>query len=110
MLEKADTLGVPWTGVLSRAAVFRSCLVITIVTAMTPQKQSMVCQHASDKFTIVRKAFKYLQVYSNNLFFAVLDYDEASNVYKMLGFDLYRLFANLIHFLLKSLPDEADTV
>lgn len=61
----------------------RSYSVIVMFTAMATQRQCMVCRHASDEFTIVANSFRYSQGYSNKLFFAVVDFDEGSDVFQM---------------------------
>lgn len=64
----------------------RSYSVIIMFTAMAPQRQCVVCKHASDEFTIVANSFRYSQSYSNKLFFAVVDFDEGSDVFQSVSF------------------------
>lgn len=61
----------------------RNYSVVIMFTAMAPQRQCQVCRHASDEFTIVANSFRYSQSYSNKLFFAVVDFDEGSDVFQM---------------------------
>lgn len=61
----------------------RNYSVIVMFTAMAPQRQCVVCKHASDEFTIVANSFRYSQAYSNKLFFAVVDFDEGSDVFQL---------------------------
>lgn len=64
----------------------RNYSVIIMFTAMAPQRQCVVCKHASDEFTIVANSFRYSQSYSNKLFFAVVDFDEGSDVFQLVSF------------------------
>lgn len=61
----------------------RNYSVIVMFTAMAPQRQCMVCKHAYDEFMIVANSFRYSQAYSNKLFFAMVDFDEGSEVFQM---------------------------
>lgn len=61
----------------------RNYSIIVMFTAMAPQRQCVVCKHASDEFTIVANSFRYSQSYSNKLFFAVVDFDEGAEVFQM---------------------------
>ncbi|KAJ8970230.1 hypothetical protein NQ317_015670 [Molorchus minor] len=76
-------------------------------TAMAPQRQCQVCRHASDEFTIVANSFRYSQAHSNKLFFAVVDFDEGSDVFQMLRLNTAPVF---IHFPPKGKPKSADTM
>lgn len=70
-------------------AVPRNYSVIIMFTAMAPQRQCAVCRHANEEFTIVANSFRYSQSYSNKLFFAVVDFDEGSDVFQMVGKLIY---------------------
>jgi oligosaccharyltransferase complex subunit gamma len=85
----------------------RSYSVIVMFTAMAAQRQCMVCRHASDEFTIVANSFRYSQGYSNKLFFAVVDFDEGSDVFQMLRLNTAPVF---MHFPPKGKPKTADTM
>lgn len=83
----------------------RSYSVIIMFTAMAPHWKCTACRDASDEFTLVAHTFRQSQEYSNNLFFAVVDYDEAPVVFEMLGIDTAPKF---IHFPPKGMPEKAD--
>ncbi|XP_017769824.1 PREDICTED: tumor suppressor candidate 3 [Nicrophorus vespilloides] len=85
----------------------RNYSVIVMFTAMAPQRQCMVCKHAHDEFTIVANSFKYSQSYSNKLFFAVVDFDEGSEVFQMMRLNTAPVF---IHFPAKGKPKNTDTM
>lgn len=61
----------------------RNYSVIVMFTAMAPQRQCVVCKHASDEFTIVANSFRFSQAYSNKLFFGVVDFDEGSDIFQL---------------------------
>lgn len=63
----------------------RNYSVIIMFTAMAPQRQCVVCKHASDEFTIVANSFRYSPSYSNKLFFAIVDFDEGSDVFQLVS-------------------------
>ncbi|XP_056634594.1 tumor suppressor candidate 3 [Diorhabda carinulata] len=85
----------------------RNYSVIIMFTAMAPQRQCQVCRHASDEYTIVANSFRYSQSFSNKLFFAVVDFDEGSDVFQMLRLNTAPVF---IHFPPKGKPKNADTM
>ncbi|XP_023030006.1 oligosaccharide transferase gamma subunit [Leptinotarsa decemlineata] len=85
----------------------RNYSVVIMFTAMAPQRQCQVCRHASDEFTIVANSFRYSQSYSNKLFFAVVDFDEGSDVFQMLRLNTAPVF---IHFPPKGKQKKADTM
>lgn len=71
----------------------RNYSIIVMFTAMAPHRQCMVCKHAHDEFVIVANSFRYSQAYSNKLFFAIVDFDEGSDVFQMVNtYDKYLIF------------------
>ncbi|KAJ8922654.1 hypothetical protein NQ315_007686 [Exocentrus adspersus] len=85
----------------------RNYSIVIMFTAMAPQRQCQVCRHASDEFTIVANSYRYSQSYSNKLFFAVVDFDEGSDVFQMLRLNTAPVF---IHFAPKGKLKNADTM
>jgi len=85
----------------------RNYSVIIMFTAMAPQRQCMVCRHANDEYTIVANSFRYSQGYSNRLFFAMVDFDEGSDVFQMMRLNTAPVF---IHFPPKGKPKAPDTM
>ncbi|GLV35751.1 Oligosaccharide transferase gamma subunit [Carabus blaptoides fortunei] len=85
----------------------RNYSVVVMFTAMAPSRQCMICRHAHDEFTIVANSFRYSQVYSNKLFFAMVDFDEGSDVFQMLRLNTAPVF---IHFPSKGKPKNMDTM
>lgn len=78
----------------------RNYSVVIMFTAMAPQRQCQVCRHASDEFTIVANSFRYSQAYSNKLYFAVVDFDEGSDVFQMVSILFSEMFISIINCLI----------
>ncbi len=49
-------------------------------------------RHALDEYTIVANSFRYQQMFTNQLFFALVDFDEAQDVFQQVSY----YFQNLI--------------
>ncbi|XP_014278780.1 tumor suppressor candidate 3 [Halyomorpha halys] len=84
----------------------RNYSVIVMFTALAPARSCSICRHANDEFTIVANSFRYSQTYSNKLFFAMVDFDEGSDVFQMLRLNAAPVF---MHFPSKGKPKNADT-
>ena len=69
-----------------RRCIFRSkprnYSVIVMFTALNPKRGCSVCQEASDEFTILANSFRFSSMYSHNLFFGVVDFDDGSEVFQ----------------------------
>lgn len=65
----------------------RNYSVVIMFTALAPSRQCMICRHAADEFAIVANSFRFSQAYSNKLFFAMVDFDEGSDVFQMVKVD-----------------------
>ncbi|KAI0213706.1 Tumor suppressor candidate 3 [Lamellibrachia satsuma] len=64
-------------------------------------------RHAYEEFQIVANSWRYSQHYSNRLFFALVDYDEGSDVFSSLKLHEAPIF---MHFGPKGKPKKADTM
>ncbi|XP_060530308.1 tumor suppressor candidate 3 [Cylas formicarius] len=85
----------------------RNYSIIVMFTAMAPQRQCAVCRQAHDEYTIVANSYRYSPSYSNKLFFAMVDFDEGSEVFQMMRLNTAPVF---IHFPPKGKPKNADTM
>lgn len=85
----------------------RNYSVILMLTALQPQRQCSVCKQANDEFTIVANSWRYSQQFSNKLFFAMVDFDEGSDVFQQLKLSTAPVF---MHFPPKGKPKKADTM
>jgi len=88
-------------------AVPRNYSVVIMFTAMAPARQCVICRHAHDEYTIVANSYRYSQTYSNNLFFAMIDFDEGSDVFQLLKLNTAPVF---MHFPAKGKPKGPDTM
>lgn len=79
----------------------RNYSVVIMFTALAPARQCAICRHAHDEYTILANSFRYSQVYSNNLFFAMVDFDEGSDVFQLLRLNTAPVF---MHFPAKGKP------
>lgn len=79
----------------------RNYSIIIMFTAMAPARQCVICRHAHDEYTIVANSYRYSQVYSENLFFAMIDFDDGSDVFQMLRLNTAPVF---MHFPAKGKP------
>ncbi|XP_071485848.1 dolichyl-diphosphooligosaccharide--protein glycosyltransferase subunit TUSC3-like [Diadema antillarum] len=84
----------------------RNYSLVLMLTAMQPQRQCSVCKAVSEEFQILANSWRYSQVYSNKLFFASVDYDEAPDVFKSLKITSA---PSIIHFPAKGKPKKGDT-
>ncbi|KAJ9591652.1 hypothetical protein L9F63_001797 [Diploptera punctata] len=85
----------------------RNYSVIVMFTAMAAQRQCAICRLANDEFQIVANSFRYSQIYSNKLFFALVDFDEGPDVFQMLRLNTAPVF---MHFPPKGKPKQSDTM
>lgn len=85
----------------------RNYSVVVMFTALQPSRQCAVCRHAHDEFTIVANSYRYSQIYSNKLFFVMVDFDEGSDVFQALRLNTAPVF---MHFPAKGKPKAADTM
>lgn len=80
---------------------------IVMFTAMGPHWMCSACRYASDELKIVAVKFRQSQEFPNKLFFAVVDYDDASVVFQKMGLDTA---PNFIHFSPRGIFEVADTM
>lgn len=85
----------------------RNYSIIVMLTALAPARQCAVCRLAYDEFTIVANSYRYSPIFSNKLFFAMVDFDEGSDVFQMLRLNTAPVF---MHFPAKGKPKSADTM
>nr|XP_006000306.2 PREDICTED: magnesium transporter protein 1 [Latimeria chalumnae] len=84
----------------------RNYSVIVMFTALQPQRQCMVCNQADEEYQILANSWRYSSAFTNKVFFALVDYDEGSDVFHMLNMNSAPTF---IHFPPKGKPKSGDT-
>ena len=85
----------------------RNYSMIVMFTALATQRQCVVCRQANDEYQIVANSYRYSQVYSNSLYFAMVDFDEGGQVFQQLGLNTAPIF---MHFPAKGKPKNSDTM
>lgn len=79
----------------------RNYSIVIMFTALAPARQCSICRHAYDEYTILANSFRYSPAFTNNLFFAMVDFDEGSDVFQMLRLNTAPVF---MHFPAKGKP------
>lgn len=85
----------------------RNYSIVIMFTAMAPARQCVICRQAADEYTIVANSYRFSQSYTNKLFFAMVDFDEGSDVFQLLRLNTAPLF---MHFPAKGKPKGPDTM
>lgn len=85
----------------------RNYSVILMLTALQAQRQCAVCKQANEEFQIVANSWRFSAQYSNKLFFAMVDFDEGSDVFSALKLNSAPVF---MHFPSKGKPKKGDTM
>jgi len=84
----------------------RNYSVIAMFTALSAQRGCAICGPANDEFTIVANSFRFnSQVYSNKLFFALVDFDECQSIFQSMKLYTAPVF---VHFPAKGKPASQD--
>lgn len=79
--------------------------VIVMLTALNTQRQCQICRPADNEYQIIAQSWRYSGQFSNKLFFAMVDFDDAPEVFQMLKTASAPQF---IHFPRKGKPKSAD--
>lgn len=84
----------------------RNYSVIAMFTALSASRGCSICGPANDEFTIVANSFRFnSQIYSNKLFFALVDFDECQSIFQSMKLYTAPVF---IHFPAKGKPSTQD--
>jgi oligosaccharyltransferase complex subunit gamma len=83
----------------------RNYSMIIMLTALSPQRQCGICKQALDEFQIVAQSYRYSSAFTNRVFFALVDFDDGSEVFQYLGLNSAPVF---IHFPPKMKPKKND--
>lgn len=84
----------------------RNYSVIVMFTALSAQRGCQICGAAHDEFSIVANSFRFnSQVYSNKLFFALVDFDEAGSIFQAMKLYTAPVF---VHFPAKGKSSAQD--
>ncbi|KAG8583508.1 hypothetical protein GDO81_008447 [Engystomops pustulosus] len=84
----------------------RNYSVIVMFTALQSHRQCVVCKQADEEYQILANSWRYSNAFTNRIFFAMVDFDEGSDVFQMLNMNSAPTF---IHFPAKGKPKRGDT-
>jgi len=85
----------------------RNYSIIVMFTALSPSRQCAVCKQASDEYQLVANSYRYSQLFSNKLFFAMVDFDEGPDVFQSMKLNTAPVF---MHFPAKGKPKKLDSM
>lgn len=80
---------------------------IIMFTALAANRQCVICRNAYDEYVIAANSYRMGSSYSNKLFFAMVDFDEGSDVFQMMRLNTAPVF---MHFPAKGKVKGADTM
>jgi len=63
----------------------RNYTMAVMLTALNAQRDCKICKAANDEFQVVAQSWRYSAQFSSKLFFAMVDFDDAPDVFKMLN-------------------------
>ena len=93
----------------------RNYSIVVMLTALSSHRECQICRPANEEYQIVAQSWRYSAQFSNKLFFAMVDFDEAPDVFKMVNHepilpiaffrngphsDVFEFFATLFQFIL----------
>jgi len=85
----------------------RNYSIIVMFTALSASRQCAICKQASDEYHLVANSYRYSQFFSNKMFFAMVDFDEGTDVFQAMKLNTAPVF---IHFPAKGKPKKADNM
>jgi len=85
----------------------RNYSIVVMFTALSPSRQCAICKQASDEYQLVANSYRYSQFFSNKLFFAMVDFDEGTDVFQSMKLNTAPVF---MHFPAKGKPKKADNM
>jgi len=88
-------------------SVPRNYSVVVMMTALSPHRQCQVCRSAHDEFMIVANSFRYSPAFQSQLYFAMVDFDEGSEIFQQLSLNSAPIF---LHFSPKGKLRTPDTM
>jgi len=85
----------------------RNYSIIVMFTALSASRQCSICKQASDEYQLVANSYRWSQLFSNKLFFAMVDFDEGPDVFQAMKLNTAPVF---MHFPAKGKPKKADNM
>lgn len=85
----------------------RNYSMILMLTALSTNRGCQFCRQAYDEYEIVANSYRYAYLNAKQLYFAMVDFDEASDIFTTLGINSAPV---IIHFPAKGARKKADTM
>merc|ERR1712025_45336 len=85
----------------------RNYSIIVMFTALSASRQCAICKQASDEYQLVANSYRYSQLFSNKLFFAMVDFDEGPDAFQAMKLNTAPVF---MHFPAKGKPKKLDNM
>merc|ERR1719420_1740646 len=85
----------------------RNYSIIVMFTALSASRQCAICKQASDEYQLVANSYRYSQLFSTKLFFAMVDFDEGPDVFQAMKLNTAPVF---MHFPAKGKPKKLDNM
>ena len=85
----------------------RNYSIIVMFTALSASRQCAICKQAADEYQLVANSYRYSQLFSNKLFFAMVDFDEGPDGFQSMKLNTAPVF---MHFPAKGKPKKADNM
>lgn len=63
----------------------RNYSIVVMLTALSTHRECQICRPANEEYQIIAQSWRYSAQFSNKLFFAMVDFDDAPDVFKMLN-------------------------
>jgi hypothetical protein len=63
----------------------RNYTMVVMLTALGANRECQICKPANEEFQIIAQSWRYSAQFNNNLFFAMVDFDEGSDVFRLLN-------------------------
>lgn len=70
----------------------RNYSVVVMLTALSSHRQCSICRAAHDEYLIVANSFKFQEPGNTELYFAMVDYDEGSDIFNLLNINSAPVF------------------
>jgi len=85
----------------------RNYSMVVMFTALSPQRECGICGLAADEFAILGSSWRHSNAFSNKMFLAQVDFDEASDIFSQMKLNTAPVF---MHFPAKGKPKKIDTL
>jgi len=85
----------------------RNYSIVVMFTALQASRSCAICKQASDEYQLVANSYRYSQFFSNKLFFAMVDFDEGTDVFQAMKLNTAPVF---MHFPAKGKSKKADNM